>query len=209
MQLSDSGGNLSDRGRKPVVLVAFALEEERVPVGRIAGMDVVTVVTGVGKVSAAMNLTRAVLEYAPALVINVGTAGTLTHEVGDILVCRHFVDRNLLGLKIHGVCAEISVEPSPLFTPESRVGGQWCADDFTANTGDNFVTAADDLYGDAIDMEAFACAAVCEKFGLPFLSVKYITDIVGCNSVKQWSDKLADARRELNAFLQTNCDNKL
>ena len=52
------------------------------------------------------------------------------------------------------------------------------------------------------DMEAYAQAQVCRELGIPFLAVKYVTDIVGQNSVKHWEDKLADARRDLTAYFK-------
>jgi adenosylhomocysteine nucleosidase len=36
---------------------------------------------------------------------------------------------------------------------------------------------------------------------IPFISVKYVTDKIGENSIKHWEDKLADAREGLNSFL--------
>ena len=35
---------------------------------------------------------------------------------------------------------------------------------------------------------------------LAFISVKYVTDIIGQNSVKHWEDKLADARQGLSHY---------
>ena len=199
MTFNEPAGYEKEKGRKPLVLVAFALEEESISV-ELPRCNVIQTIIGVGKANAAMNLTAAVLELHPDLIINVGTAGTINHAVGDILVYRRFVDRNLYNLRIHGLIADIDALPCPLFESGSVVGGRRTIGEYTVNTGDNFATDKDGLFGDAIDMEAFACAAVCLKFGLPFVSVKYVTDIVGQNSVKQWSDKLSDARMALHQF---------
>ena len=51
-------------------------------------------------------------------------------------------------------------------------------------------------------MEAYAQAAVCKERQLPFVSVKYVTDVIGQNSVKHWQDKLAEARKSLNEFFK-------
>lgn len=200
MSQPDYSAELFSEGRKPVVLAAFALEEESFPISSIAGMTVEKVLIGIGKVSAAMNLTQAVLKYRPALVVNIGTAGSSYHAVGDIIVCHDFVDRDLANLDIAGVCAGLSVTPSALFSPQSLLKGQFSSDTFTADTGDNFVTEPDGVLGDVVDMEAFACASVCHKFCVPFVAVKYVTDIVGRNSVKQWNEKLAEARHGLSRF---------
>ena len=52
-------------------------------------------------------------------------------------------------------------------------------------------------------MEAFAEALVCKKMNLSFVSVKYVTDIVGKNSLKAWEDKLSDARKGLQRFFES------
>jgi adenosylhomocysteine nucleosidase len=36
----------------------------------------------------------------------------------------------------------------------------------------------------------------------PFISVKYITDVIGQNSLKVWEDKLSDARQGLSRFFE-------
>jgi adenosylhomocysteine nucleosidase len=53
-------------------------------------------------------------------------------------------------------------------------------------------------------MEAFAQAYVCKELGVPFLSIKYITDIIGENSVEHWENKLADARKALSEWFAEN-----
>lgn len=70
------------------------------------------------------------------------------------------------------------------------------------NTGDTFLTELSDVKGDVVDMEAFAQAFVCRAKNVPFIAVKYVTDIIGQNSVKHWEDKLADARKGLGEFFE-------
>ena len=55
-----------------------------------------------------------------------------------------------------------------------------------------------------MDMEAYAQAFVCRELNVPFLSVKYVTDIIGQNSVQHWEDKLSDARLGLSAWFSQN-----
>ena len=54
---------------------------------------------------------------------------------------------------------------------------------------------------DMVDMEGFALAAVCQELRVPLFSVKYITDIIGQNSVEDWAAKLQHARAALTKFL--------
>ena len=69
--------------------------EEEVQVGYLR--------TGVGKVKSAFYLSEAISHAQPDLVVNVGTAGTIRHQVGDIFVCRHFVDRDMQKLVEEGI----------------------------------------------------------------------------------------------------------
>ena len=68
--------------------------------------------------------------------------------------------------------------------------------------GDTFLTELSDVSGDVVDMEAMPQALVCRAKNVPFISVKYVTDIIGQNSVKHWEDKLADARKGLGEFFE-------
>ncbi|NDW18572.1 nucleosidase [Dysgonomonas sp. 216] len=175
------------------VLIAYAVEQEFTPI-TLKGCKVEYVKTGIGKAKAAMNLTAAICNNRPDIVINKGTAGTLTHAVGNIFVCRRFIDRDFQAVQLPGIDFELN------FREELDADGltrSWLSSNGltgTCNTGDSFVTEAELIEGDVVDMEAFALAIVCKKFNLPFIAVKYVTDIIGQNSVKHWEDKLTDAR---------------
>ncbi|MCD8164967.1 MAG: nucleosidase, partial [Bacteroides sp.] len=173
------------------ILIVYAVEGEYVPV-TFPGCEVKMVMTGVGKANAAMKLTRAICEERPDLVINMGTAGTLDHEVGDLFVCRHFVDRDYESVRLPGLSYEI------VFSGEIMPGEDWkepAVRSGICNTGDNFVTYTEGFVGDVVDMEAFALAVVCREFNIPLVAVKYVTDLIGQNSVEHWEDKLSDARK--------------
>ena len=179
------------------ILVVYAVQ------GEFAEIDwpdaqVYYVRTGIGKVKAAYHLTSAIRQVQPDLVINMGTAGTLTHQVGDILVCRRFVDRDMLslsslGLESHIDCSEL-IDKSGLCRAFQG--------NFLCNTGDSFLTEVTHVEGDVVDMESYAEALVCQGEGIPYISVKYVTDVIGQNSVKHWEDKLADARAALSRYFK-------
>ena len=175
------------------ILFVYAIPEEKIEIN-IPDVEVIYVETGIGKVNAAMKTMRAICEYHPDVVINFGTAGTLNHKVGDVFVCNRFIDRDLRKVTLDGVVSEIEFEKNKQFFPNAIYG--------TCNTGDSFITSGADIEGDVIDMEAFGEAEVCREMGIPFISVKYVTDVVGQNSVESWLDKLADARRGLTEFFK-------
>ena len=185
------------------ILIAYALKEEMVPLS-IDGAEIVEVVTGIGKTQAAASLAFAIAEHKPDAVINIGTVGTYRHSVGDILVSRHFVDRDMQRLPIDGVPMELDMEQQSFaYRLPSVVEGQETQHPMSVNTGDNFVTsAAEDLGCDAVDMESFAMAWTCRKAGLPFVAVKYVTDILGQNSVAAWAEKLNNARADLEKYFR-------
>ncbi len=184
-----------------MILLAVAFDKE-VPRWAPQNADMQVVFTGVGKANAARSLTEAILKYRPEVVINVGTAGTACHAVGDILVCRHFIDRDLLPLSIRILEAELHspVEGTPSLP--SLVEGRETQECFTLSTGDSFVTEVGGVEADAVDMEGFAEAQVCRHYGVPFVSVKYITDIVGQNSLTIWEEKLAQAQHDLTRYFE-------
>lgn len=180
------------------ILLAHALQEE---CGNISleGHDCCFCTTGIGKVQAALAIEQALLENKPELVINLGSAGALHHQVGDILLCSRFIDRDMKKVAIPGVCDELD------FTAALASSGWFVGQifDHTVSTGDSFVLSESDVDPsvDVVDMEAFAIASACHRHGVPFLSVKYVTDIVGQNSVEAWTEKLAHAKQGLEAFM--------
>lgn len=180
------------------ILITYALEEEKGPV-QIPDCIVSYCCTGVGKVSTAINTYEALLKEKPDLVMNIGTAGTLHHQVGEIVVCSNFFDRDLEKIAHLGVPFSISFSEALL-----RAGvPEKLKFDGTVSTGDTFLTDLSESgsHADVFDMEAYAAAQVCRKLDIPFLSVKYVTDVIGQNSIKHWEDKLEDARKELAEFL--------
>lgn len=177
------------------IIVAYAIPEEKIVVS-IPNADILYVETGVGKVHAAMRLMRAVCEQHPDMVINVGSAGTSRHKIGDIVVCNTFIDRDLRKVIYDGVISEITFRHDFIDGKGLLVG--------SCNTGDSFVTQNIDIEGDVIEMEAFAEADVCREMNIPFLAVKYVTDVIGQNTWQDWYAKLADARNGLERFFVEN-----
>lgn len=183
------------------VVITYAVKEELEHID-LKGIEIKYIQTGIGKARSAMLLTKAICDERPDVVLNIGTAGTLKHQIGDILLCRQFVDRDFEALKLPGVIYELSftdVESLP-----NAIVDRLCSSDTitgVCNTGDQFVTDLNHLTGDVVEMEAFAQAVVCKEFNIPFIAIKYVTDIIGKNSVKHWEEKLTDARLNLTNYL--------
>ncbi|MEG1660288.1 MAG: nucleosidase [Bacteroides sp.] len=178
------------------VLVTYAVQGEFVEV-QWQDVEVYYLRTGIGKVKAAFYLTEAINQVKPDLVLNLGTSGTISHQVGDIFVCAHFVDRDMQKLSNLGLDWQINA--AELLTSKGYCD-HWTKDG-VCNTGDSFLTELTDVEGDVVDMEAYAQAFVCQEKKIPFVAVKYVSDIIGQNSAKHWENKLADASKALTHYL--------
>ena len=180
------------------ILITYALEAERGH-WQIPGHELFFCKTGVGKVSAALHTYDKALSLKPDLVLAVGTAGTLHHRVGDILACSRFLDRDLEKIAYLGVPFELDFT-AELFNFNFHIAMNGCV-----STGDTFQTdkeaSSAGLHVDVFDMEAFGSAQACKQLNIPFLAVKYITDVIGQNSLKHWEDKLEDAKKCLENYL--------
>ena len=187
------------------ILVTYAVQGEFTELkfpGIVGGEEVQVgyLRTGIGKVKSAFYLAEAIAHGQPDLVVNVGTAGSVSRQVGDVLVCRHFVDRDMQKLSDLGM--EWQIDSAELLAQKG-----YCLhwpDNGTCNTGDSFLTDERDVSGDVVDMEAFALASVCKNEGIDFVAVKYITDIIGQNSVKHWNEKLICANAALHEYFNNH-----
>jgi adenosylhomocysteine nucleosidase len=167
--------------------------------GQIKGFPVVITVAGIGKVNASITTTLICEHYHPQLIINVGVAGgvnqvlkTLDIVIGTT-VGYHDVDLTIDGNQI----GELPDLPRFFSSDEKLVNG---LKDFqlknrkvhcgTILTGDQFVTdfhKVESLINNhyqnqnimAVDMESAAIAHVAYTFGIPFIIVRSISDLIG------------------------------
>lgn len=183
------------------ILITYAIPQERVAVS-LPECTITYCETGIGKVNAALAVVDAIETAKPDLILNIGTAGSVDREVDSIVICDTFVDRDMKKCKDFGVTYHLDFkeELKTVFLVKNWDTNNIC------NTGDSFVTRIIDE-ADAFDMENFAVAALCKRRGIPFVSVKYITDKIGENSVKHWEDKLEDANAGLQRFFDS-CNGK-
>ena len=181
------------------VLLTYAIKAEKIEV-HLPNCTVRYCPTGIGKVNAVLAVSEAIAHHSPDVVLNVGTAGSTHHAVDSILMCSRFYDRDMARVKEFGVDYQHDffdqvrqLHICALFADHAIA--------HTCNTGDSFVTEWIE-HADVVDMENFAVAALCQRKGIPLFSVKYITDIIGENSVKHWEDKLRDANLGLQHFFK-------
>jgi adenosylhomocysteine nucleosidase len=181
----------------PSTLVVVALRTESAGVFEAAGVPVLY--CGVGKVNAAIALTRELTRYAEhgqamPQVLNFGSAGSRRLAAGTLVGCHEFVQRDM---DVRGLGFDLGVTPydeapfclrfEPLFghLPQAVCG-----------SGDSFATGAIDMDCTVVDMEAYALAKACWHEKAPFACAKYVTDGADHAAGDDWQRNLHKAADE-------------
>jgi adenosylhomocysteine nucleosidase len=181
----------------PGTLLVIALRAESAGVFEAAGEPVLY--CGVGKVNAAIALTRELTRYAlraqePPLVVNFGSAGSRVIDAGTMVGCHEFVQRDM---DVRGLGFAVGVTPydaapsrlifDPVFThlPAAVCG-----------SGDSFATAGVDMDCTVVDMEAYALAKVCWNEKARFVCAKYVTDGADHAAATDWQRNVHKAAEE-------------
>ncbi|KOP83532.1 5'-methylthioadenosine nucleosidase [Bacillus sp. FJAT-21945] len=169
--------------------------------GKMDGVDVVLLRSGIGKVNAALSTAILLERYKPDYVINTGSAGGFNPQlnVGDVVIStevrHHDVDVTVFGYE-YGQVPQLP----PAFEANSRLiqVAEECAKEIKdiqvvrglIATGDSFmndparVEFIRDKFTDlqAVEMEAAAIAQVSYQFGTPFVVIRSLSDIAGKES---------------------------
>jgi adenosylhomocysteine nucleosidase len=181
----------------PKVVVVMALAAESAGVFEEAGVPVLY--CGVGKVNAAIALTRELCRYLRQarplpLVLNFGSAGSRVHDTGTLVACHEFVQRDMdvRGLGFDLGVTPFDAAPAPLrFQPRfPQLPAAVCG------SGDSFATSACEVECDVVDMEAYALAKVCWLEKAPFGCVKYVTDAADHAAADHWQSNVHKAAEE-------------
>jgi adenosylhomocysteine nucleosidase len=138
-------------------------------------------ITGVGPVEAAVSVAATLASLAanrslPDLVVSLGSAGSRTLEQAEIYqvtsVNYRDMDASPLGFK-KGATPFLDlpvVVPLPHRIPEIK--------EASLSTGANIVSgkAYDAVHADMVDMETFAVLRACQRFELPLIGIRGISD---------------------------------
>jgi len=194
----------------PTTLVVAALPAELAGVFEAASIRVLY--CGVGKVNAAIALTRELARYAEhgesmPLVLNFGSAGSRRFEAGTLVGCHEFVQRDM---NVSALDFALGVTPfdeappcltfEPMFT---QLPAAVCG------SGDSFATAATDMECAVaerhcvIDMEAYALAKVCWQEEAAFACAKYVSDGADHTAAHDWQ---RNVHRAADDFLRLYLD---
>ena len=168
-------------------LFSFALESEAADV--FEGQNVVF--TGIGKVNAAYELTKVIHQQKPALIVNLGTAGSNYFAKGEVICCTKFVQRDMdvrgLGFQLYET--PLSGVP-PLLEYGLELEGLKLG---ICGTGDSFEMGHAETIYNVVDMEAYALALIAQKENIPFLCLKYISDGADDNAAEDWTEQVHKA----------------
>lgn len=166
-----------------MILVVAAMQEEIKDIAQSIQPNTHVVVTGVGKVNAAMRLTEIIQKERIEAIINVGFAGaTEDFTVGDLVLITkakyHDFDLTMFNYQ-HG-----QVPGYPAFFESDQ---NWMTNikkhilnikEGHLLTGDCFMT--NKVIGHVLfDMEAAALYQVAHHFQIPIVSIKVVSDVVG------------------------------
>jgi adenosylhomocysteine nucleosidase len=188
----------------PGTLVVMALREESAGVFEAAGVPVLY--CGVGKVNAAIALTRELCRYVraaqpPPLVVNFGSVGSHVHPTGTLVACHEFVQRDM---DVRGLGFALGVTPydesPPVLSFEPRFVHLSAA---LCGSGDSFATAAGAVECGVVDMEAYALAKVCWLEDAPFACAKYVTDGADHAAADDWRSNVHKAAEDFLALYRS------
>jgi adenosylhomocysteine nucleosidase len=182
-------------------LIVMALPIEAQDVFENAGIPVLY--TGVGKVNAAMALTRELATYRQSslplpAIVNFGSAGSPRFPAGAVVACTTFHQRDMdvSGLGFAPGTTPYEEIPAALEfpTPFADLPRVSCG------TGDSFVTGPLALQCDVVDMEAYALAKVCHVEGVDFACAKFVSDGADHAAASDWQANLHRAAEQFLAL---------
>ncbi|MDP3488350.1 MAG: 5'-methylthioadenosine/adenosylhomocysteine nucleosidase [Bacillota bacterium] len=160
-----------------------------------ADKEVVAVIGGVGKVSAAASLSYLLSSYNIDKIIGVGVAGGIAEDlrVGDVVVCseaiQHDMDVTAFGYEL-GMVPGIRLavfEANAELVDAAMVAADSAQLDVTVRkgrvlSGDKFIASIEGsnlrqiFSGDCVDMETAAWAHVAHLYRVPWVGIRSISD---------------------------------
>jgi len=162
-------------------LFVFALESEA---GKVFD-EKNKLITGIGKVNAAIELTKEIHIRKPKLIVNLGSAGSQNFSKGEVVCCTKFIQRDMdvRGLGFHLYETPLSGIP-PVLEYGLKMNN---LKEGICGSGDSFEMNHAETAYNIVDMEAYPLALIAKKENIPFLCLKYISDDAGSDAADDWS----------------------
>ncbi|APD06722.1 adenosylhomocysteine nucleosidase [Flavobacteriaceae bacterium UJ101] len=191
--------------------------------GTINGIEVTVLLSGIGKVSAAVGTSLLIERYQPSYIINTGTAGGLHNvKMGDLVigdeVGYHDADLTAFGyelgqmaqqpayFKANEYLLQIVLKAVQKLPVEQNIlqGIILSGDSFMSD-----VERVDQVRNDfskalAVDMESAAIGQTCKQLNVPFVVVRAISDMAGEGDSKSY-DTFVERAGNISAKMIVNC----
>ncbi|WP_308006722.1 nucleosidase [uncultured Chryseobacterium sp.] len=162
-------------------LFVFALDSEA---GKVFN-DKNKLITGIGKVNAAMELTKEIYHKRPKLIVNLGSAGSKSFHKGDVVCCTKFIQRDM---DVRGLGFSLYETPLSGIPPVLEYGlKRHDLPEGICGSGDSFEMNHSETVYNIVDMEAYPLALISMKEEIPFLCLKYISDDAGSDAADDWA----------------------
>ncbi len=191
--------------------------------GTISNVNVVILLSGIGKVSAAVGTTLLIERYKPDYIINTGTAGGLQNvKIGDLILGNkigyHDADLTAFGYSL----GQMAQQPA-YFKPDNflskvildtvdNLPNKQDIYEGTILSGDSFMSDIERVNETrinfpealAVEMESAAIAQVCKQFNVPFVVLRAVSDLAGEGDSKAYDTFVKEAGR-ISAEMILNC----
>lgn len=184
-------GQLIDKEHTVPLLVAAIDSELQAFPQQLVGWD--RLITGPGKLLAAVRLAQFIARHPVDRVLVAGTAGGLTPSVtGGIFSVGTAMQHDTTDL--NGIVGSHVALPRTITLADTGP---------TIATGDVFVDSADEvarihsLGADLVDMESYAYAWVAQDAGIPINIVKCVSDPAQDGATQLWDDVVASCSKRL------------
>lgn len=182
--------------------------------GKIEGLEVVLVQSGIGKVNAAIAATLLISHYEVDMLINTGSAGGIGEglAVGDIVVSTqvayHDVDATIFNYEI----GQVPQMPARYIANEELINKTIAAAKMVGLhpikglivTSDSFIAGKTQTekikksFSDALaaEMEGAAIAQVCYQFDKPFVIVRAMSDVANEEAGLSFDEFIVEAGKQ-------------
>ena len=176
-------------------LLVVALEEEAT---HLHSLGLPILITGAGKVNAAVAVATTIGEQRPHSLINLGTAGALRPGLTGSHVIARVTQHDLDDAALFSLTGLHFGEPIDVATSG-----------LTLATGDTFIAdpaVRDRLaqHADLVDMEAYAIARAASAALLPLTIVKQVSDEASSEAATSWSASVDACAEQLGEWVRAN-----
>ena len=182
------------RPDRPLLVVALPEEAD----GLDEGLPVL--VTGPGKVLAAVAVSAALATVRPSAVVNLGTAGGLRDGLGGVYEVCTVIQHDFDGASIRALVNRDYGTPIGLDAASDAMP-------VVLATGDRFIAdgaVRSALARDAhlVDMEGYAVACAARAAGVPVRLIKLVSDDAGETAGRTWAEAVGEHAQTLAGWVR-------